>query len=40
MSPEERQKTLNSPEYRNNFSENERDLLRGMSNIGITPNRK
>jgi len=39
MSPEERQRALDSPEYRNNYSEQERGLLRGMSTIGITPNR-
>jgi hypothetical protein len=37
MSPGERQRMLDSPEYRNNFSEQERGLLRGMSTIGITP---
>jgi len=37
MSPEERQRALDSPVYRNNFSEQERGLLRGMSTIGITP---
>lgn len=40
MSPPERQKALDSPEYRNNFSEQERGLLRGMSTIGITPRRR
>ena len=40
MSPAERQKALDSPEYRNNFSEQERGLLRGMSTIGITPRRQ
>ncbi len=37
MGPEERQKLLDSPEYRNNYSDQERELLRGMSTIGITP---
>jgi hypothetical protein len=37
MSPGERQRMLDSSEYRNNFSEQERGLLRGMSTIGITP---
>lgn len=37
MTPGERQKMLDSPAYRNNFSEQERGLLRGMSTIGITP---
>ena len=37
MTPSERQKMLESPEYRNNFSDQERSLLRGMSTIGITP---
>jgi hypothetical protein len=36
--PAERQKLLDSPDYRNNFSDQERGLLRGMSTIGITPN--
>ena len=39
MTPDERQKMLASPEYRNNFSDQERGLLRGMSSIGITPGR-
>jgi hypothetical protein len=37
MSPEERRKALDSPAYRNNFSDQELGLLRGMSTIGITP---
>lgn len=37
MSADDRQKLLDSQEYRNNFSEQERTLLRGMSTIGITP---
>lgn len=37
MSPGERQRMLDSPAYRNNFSDQERGLLRGMSTIGITP---
>jgi hypothetical protein len=37
MTPDERQRMLDSPEYRNNFSDQERGLLRGMSTIGITP---
>ena len=37
MTPYERQRMLDSPEYRNNFSDQERGLLRGMSTIGITP---
>ena len=37
MGPQERQKALDSPEYRRNFSDQERGLLRGMSTIGITP---
>jgi uncharacterized protein DUF3106 len=39
MTPYERQRMLDSPEYRNNFSDQERGLLRGMSTIGITPSR-
>jgi Protein of unknown function (DUF3106) len=38
MTPEQRQNLLNSPEYRNNYSDQERELLRGMSTIGVTPN--
>jgi hypothetical protein len=37
LGPDERQKVLDSPEYRRNFSDQERGLLRGMSTIGITP---
>ena len=37
MSPGERQRMLDSPAYRNYFSDQERGLLRGMSTIGITP---
>ncbi|MGI9104478.1 MAG: DUF3106 domain-containing protein [Terriglobales bacterium] len=40
MSPEQRQKALASPDYRNNFTGQEIDLLRGMSSIGINPSRQ
>ncbi len=38
MSPEDRQKTIDSDEYRRNYSNKERELLRGMSDLGLTPN--
>jgi hypothetical protein len=34
MPPEARQRALNSPEMRNAFSDQERELLRGMSELG------
>jgi hypothetical protein len=37
MNPEERQRTIDSEEYRKNYSDKERDLLRGMSDLGISP---
>lgn len=39
MNPEERQRTIDSEEYRKNYSDKERDLLRGMSDLGISPTR-
>lgn len=37
MSPEERQKTIDSEEFRRKYSDKERDLLRGMSDLGFGP---
>jgi len=33
LPPDQRNQFLNSPEYRNNFSDEERDLLRGMTDL-------
>ena len=38
MSPEERQKTIDSDAYRTHYSDRERELLRGMSELGLTTN--
>jgi len=37
LTPEERQRTIDSEAFRNNYSERERDLLRGMSTLGFAP---
>lgn len=37
MPPQARNQLLNSEEFRNNFTDNERDLLRGMTDLNITP---
>ena len=37
MGPEDRQKTIDSDEYRKSYSDKERDLLRGMSELGLSP---
>ncbi len=37
MPPDQRQKALDSDAFRNKFSDAERDLLRGMSGLGIGP---
>lgn len=37
LSPEERQKTIDSDSFKTRFSDQERDLLRGMSDVGIAP---
>jgi hypothetical protein len=34
LSPEERQSTYNSDEFRSNFSPQEQDLIRGMGEMG------
>lgn len=38
MSPEYRQRTIDSDDYRRNYSEKEREILRGMSDLGLYPN--
>ena len=37
MPPEARNDLLNSDEFRNNFSDEERDLLRGMADLNVGP---
>ncbi len=37
MPPSARQETLDSPEFRNNFTDDERDLLRGMTDLNVGP---
>jgi Protein of unknown function (DUF3106) len=37
MPPEPRERLLNSEEFRNNFTEDQRDLLRGMTDLNIEP---
>lgn len=39
LSPEERQKALDSDDYKSRFSDQERDIMRGMSDMGIAPGR-
>lgn len=39
MSLEDRQKTIDSDEYKRNYSDKERELLRGMSDLGLNPRR-
>jgi hypothetical protein len=39
MSPAERQRLMNSPAYRSTFTDQERGILRGMSNLNIGPTR-
>lgn len=39
MTPDDRQRTLDSNEYKARFSDQERDLLRGMSDMELVPNR-
>jgi len=38
MPPDARSQLLNSDEFRNNFSDEQRDLLRGMTDLNIGPN--
>ena len=40
MGPEDRQKALDSDDYRKNFSDKERDLLRGLSDLRLGANRQ
>lgn len=37
MNPEDRQKAIDSDEYRKNYSDKERDILRGMTDLGLMP---
>jgi hypothetical protein len=37
MPPSARNELLNSDEFRNNFTEDERDLLRGMTDLNVAP---
>jgi len=37
MSPEDRQKAIDSDEYRKNYSDKERQILRGMTDLGLNP---
>ena len=37
MSPEDRQRTIDSEDYRRNYSDQERNLMRGMTELGLYP---
>jgi hypothetical protein len=37
MSPQDRQRVLESPTFRSNFTDQERDILRGMTDLDIGP---
>ena len=39
MPPEARNQLMNSEEFRNNYTEEQRDLLRGMTDLNLTPGR-
>ncbi len=39
MNPEDRQKAINSDDYRKNYSDKERDILRGMTDLSLYPPR-
>ena len=39
MPPQARNELLNSDEFRNNYTEEERNLLRGMTDLNLSPNR-
>lgn len=39
MPPSAREDLLNSPEFRNSFNDDERDLLRGMADLNMGPSR-
>jgi hypothetical protein len=39
MPPEARNQVMNSDEFRNNYTEEQRDLLRGMTDLNLAPNR-
>ena len=38
MPPDARNQALNSDEYRNNFTDEQRELLRGMTDLNLPPN--
>jgi hypothetical protein len=37
MPPAARNELLNSDEFRNNYTDDERDLLRGMTDLDVSP---
>jgi hypothetical protein len=37
LPPEERQRAIDSPAFRNNFTDQEREILRGMSDLNLEP---
>ena len=37
MGPEDRQRTIDSDDFRKNYSDKERDILRGMTDLGLNP---
>ena len=37
MPPDARNQLMNSPEFRNDYTEEQRDLLRGMTDLNLTP---
>ena len=39
MTPEQRAQYMNSDEFRNSFNDQQRELLRGMSELAVTPSR-
>jgi hypothetical protein len=39
MPPEQRAQVMNSDEFRNSYNEDERDLLRGMTDLNVGPSR-
>jgi Protein of unknown function (DUF3106) len=39
MPPDARNQALNSEEFRNNFTDEQRELLRGMTDLNLAPNR-
>jgi hypothetical protein len=37
MNPQQREQAIDSPEFKNQFNDNERDLLRGMTQLNVGP---